>query len=590
MAKLYAPRLVALAEQFQPQGIGFVGIDPNSQDSMTELAAYARIHKIPFPLLKDVGNRVADQMSAGRTPEVIVLDAKRCIRYRGRIDDQYGVGYIRAEPQRQDLKLALDQLLAGQPIQQPVTPVTGCLIGRVTETDESSSVTYANRIAGLLQRRCVECHRAGDIAPFALTEYDQASGWAEMIAEVVREGRMPPWHASPEFGRFANDRRLSAEERQAIFDWVAAGAPEGDPGDLPAPPSFVSGWQLPREAGPDCSHARPTVRGAGGRSRAVRILPRESGADRGSVDQAVEVLPGNRSVVHHILVFAESPQGGFNGTWQAGREGFWPVTCRESGALPFPEGMAKFLPAGSTLIFQMHYTPVGSVQEDLSRIGFVFVEPEHVRQEVQTRSAFQPYLRIPPNEADHLEKTRTRLPSPVQLLALMPHLHTRGKSFRYLSRLPEQDDWTVLLDVPAYDFNWQTAYRLAEPMPLPAGTEIKCEATYDNSPDNLNNPDPSETVRWGEQTWEEMLIGYFDVAFPVDPAKRRLGNARQAGQPEIVEELRLQLDRNEDDRLQLSEMPPPLQRRFAAADRNQDGVLSVEEIRWALRQRAARRR
>ena len=176
-------------------------------------------------------------MSAGRTPEVIVLDSERRIRYRGRIDDQYGVGYIRAEPQRQDLKVALEELLAGRTVSEPVTPVTGCLIGRVTETDDSSAVTYANRIAGLLQRRCVECHRAGEIAPFALTEYDQASGWADMIAEVVREGRMPPWHASPEFGRFVNDRRLSEEERQAIFDWVAAGAPEGDPRDLPAPRS-----------------------------------------------------------------------------------------------------------------------------------------------------------------------------------------------------------------------------------------------------------------------------------------------------------------------------------------------------------------
>ena len=351
----------------------------------------------------------------------------------------------------------------------------------------------------------------------------------------------------------------------------------------------MTGWQLPRE--PDLivpMRDRPyEVPAEGVVQYEYFRVNLELTEDRWI--QAVEVLPGNRSVVHHILVFAETPQGGQRDL-AGGARGFLAGYVPGVRAWPYPNGMAKFLPAGSTLIFQMHYTPVGSIQEDLSRIGFVFVEPQHVRQEVQTRSAFQPYLNIPPNEGNHPEKTRTRLHSSVELLSLMPHLHTRGKSFRYLARLPGQPDWTVLLDVPAYDFNWQTAYRLAEPLPLPAGTEIKCEATYDNSPDNLNNPDPSETVRWGEQTWEEMLIGYFDVAFPVDPAKRGLGNVRQEEQQEILEEFRLQLDRNEDGQMQLSEMPPPMQRRFAPADRDQDGVLSVEEIRRALQQQCAARR
>jgi hypothetical protein len=253
--------------------------------------------------------------------------------------------------------------------------------------------------------------------------------------------------------------------------------------------------------------------------------------------------------------------------------------------------MAKFLPAGSTLVFQLHYTPVGSVQQDHSRIGFVFADAEHVHYEVKTMSAFQPFLEIPPESPNHRESTRTRLRESVQLLAFMPHLHLRGRSFQYACRVPGQSDWITLLDVPSYDFNWQTAYRLAEPLNLPRGTEIQCVAHYDNSEDNLNNPDPQATVRWGEQTWEEMLIGYFDVAVPIDPGSRAVPSAGSLDRVDRVEEFILQLDQDGDDQLQLAELPDRLRRRFAAADLDQDGTLSPAEIRQATqRERAARRR
>ncbi len=589
LAKLYAPRLVRLAREYASRGVGFVGINPNSHDSITELAAYARLHGIDFPLLKDLGNRVADQMGAERTPEVFVLDQERRICYRGRIDDQYGVGYIRPEPQRQDLKMALDDLLAGRPVAQACTPVTGCLIGRVAQPQDSAAVTYANQIARILQSRCVECHRDGDIAPFALTEYAEVAGWSEMIAEVVREGRMPPWHASPEFGTFANDRRLSDAERQAIFDWVAAGAPEGDPRELPPPRQFVSGWQLPQK--PDLivpMRQQPYEVPAEGvvQYEYFRVDP-QLAEDRWI--QAVEVLPGNRAVVHHILVFAEPP-GGFDRDFAGGARGFLAGYVPGVRALPYPDGMAKFLPAGSSLVFQLHYTPIGSVQNDLSQIGFVFADAESVRYEVKTMSAFQPFLQIPPEVSDHREATRTRLHESVQLLAMMPHLHVRGKSFQYLSRLPGQSEWTTLLDVPAYDFNWQTAYRLTQPLALPSGTEIRCVAQYDNSEDNLNNPDPKATVRWGEQTWDEMLIGYFDMAVPLDPSQKSDRGSRPIDRIDRVEEFILQLDQDCDDQLQLAELPSGLRRRFAAADLDRDGVLSSAEVRQALRQQRAARR
>ena len=192
LAKLYAPRLALLAKEMGSKEVGFIGINSNVQDSITEIAASARIHKIEFPILKDLENKVADQMGAVRTPEVFVLDADRKIQYWGRIDDQFGIGYIKDEITRHDLKEAIKEVAAGKKVSVAVTKAPGCHIGRIKTVNKNSKVTYSNQISRLLQKRCVECHREGEVAPFALTEYKEVKGWTEMIAEVVEQGRMPP--------------------------------------------------------------------------------------------------------------------------------------------------------------------------------------------------------------------------------------------------------------------------------------------------------------------------------------------------------------------------------------------------------------
>ncbi|HRX83363.1 MAG TPA: redoxin domain-containing protein, partial [Pirellulaceae bacterium] len=195
LAKLYGPRLNALADEFASKGVAFVGINSNTHDSNSEIAAYVQRHAIEFPLLKDLGNRVADAMGAQRTPEVFLLDQDRVVRYWGRIDDQYGVGYSRDEPTRHDLRLAIEELLSGLSVSQPITEAVGCHIGRIKTPDETAVVTYSNQVARIFQRQCVECHRPGEIAPFSLTNYDEVVGWADTISEVIEEQRMPPWHA-----------------------------------------------------------------------------------------------------------------------------------------------------------------------------------------------------------------------------------------------------------------------------------------------------------------------------------------------------------------------------------------------------------
>ncbi|MEM1304039.1 MAG: redoxin domain-containing protein, partial [Planctomycetota bacterium] len=247
LAKLYAKRLKDLADGYAGRGVVFVAVDANRQDSLTEVAAFKRRYELDFPILKDNEAALVDWLGAERTPEAFVLDATGGVRYRGRIDDQYGVGYVRDDAEQHFVRDALEALLAGRPVSTPETDAVGCVIGRPRAPDESSPVTYANQVSRVLQKHCVECHRDGEIAPFTLTDYDEVVGWADTIAEVIRDQRMPPWHADPSVGHYEGERLMSDAEKQLVYEWVEHGAPEGDPAELPQPRTFVTGWRLPRE-------------------------------------------------------------------------------------------------------------------------------------------------------------------------------------------------------------------------------------------------------------------------------------------------------------------------------------------------------
>lgn len=574
LAKRYGPRLAQLAHEYEPRGVTFLGIDANVQDSISEIAAYARQHNIHFPILKDTANQVADSIGAERTPTVFVLDEERVVRYWGRIDDQYGVGYVRDKPEQSGLQTALDELLAGKVVTTPKTESVGCHIGRIKKPQPDSPVTYSNQIARILQNRCVECHREGEIAPFALDDYQEVVGWAAMIQEVVREGRMPPWHASEEFGHFENGRSLTNEEKETIYAWVKAGAPEGDPKELPKPRTWVTGWQLPRT--PDFVAPltnTPYQVPAEGEVR-YQYFQIDPGFTEDKWASAVEIQPGNRAVVHHVLMFT-GQEDEIREHFRGGAGGYDGIFVPGQRVDPYPEGMARRIAAGSRLVFQVHYTPNGSEQLDQSRVGMTFVEPESVKYEVRTASAVNTDLRIPPQDPNfRVEASSSRLPANARLLALNPHMHLRGKSILYEAIYPSGERKT-LLDVPHYDFNWQTAYRLAEPMELPEGTRFHCVAHFDNSADNLNNPDPSKTVRWGEQTWDEMLIGYFDYVVPVGAGQDvpKSDRTRQRAQ-----DLFDRLDKNADGKVVVEEVPGRYRALFKLLDRDKDDALSVEEI------------
>ena len=505
LAKLYATRLTELNQLYKDKSVQFVGVNANRQDTLREIGHYVRVHKVDFPLLKDAGNQVADQFGAQRTPEAFLLDKDRVVRYQGRIDDQYGVGYSRAKYDRQDLAVAIDELLAGKKVTKAYIEAVGCFVGRVNRREATGNITYSNQVSRLLQKHCLRCHRPGQIAPFSLTNYEDVQGWADTMREVMQEGRMPPWHANPEFGEFRNDARMTDEEKQTFYDWVANASPEGDRSKLPVPPVYDEQWQIGK---PDVVLKMPkpfTVPAKGIVPYQYFYLDTEFKEDIWV--KTSEVRPGNRSVVHHIFLFYLPPG---RDTPNAEDPLYNTIAAYAPGvpAGGLEDGLARLIPAGSKIGFQVHYTPTGSEQIDQSEVGLIFADKDEPVKEGKIQAAINISFTIPPLVKDFKVVSGYQFTQDTFVHSLSPHMHYRGRSFRFVANYPD-DTKEVLLDVPRYDFNWQNAYVLKEPKLMPKGTVMKCEGVFDNSKDNLVNPDPTAEVKWGDQSWDEMMLGAF---------------------------------------------------------------------------------
>ena len=533
----FMTRLVDLDREFGPRGVQFLAVNSNRQDIAERVAKHAREHALNFPVLKDDGNRVADLFGAQRTPETFLLDSEHIVRYQGRIDDQYGIDIKRAKPTRRDLAEALEEVLAGRTVSKATTAVAGCLIARVQPSKEDGAITYTRQVAAILQKNCQECHRPGQIGPFSLLTYDDAVAWADTIREVIQDQRMPPWYADPRYGHFVNDRRLPAEDRKTLLEWLNKGTPKGDDKDLPPPRKWDSDWRIGK---PDLiltmpkEFAVPAIAPKGGIEYQNFRLKTNFKEDRWVV--RAESKPGATEVVHHIVMFIVEPGRLFNPEL-----GNAPVLCGTApGDMPLilPPGMAKKIPAGSELIFQMHYTPNGKAQKDRSSVGIIFAK-EPPERRVQTwpihnhafaagkvigssadgvaNSIKNVALRIPAGADNYEMEASIDFKDNGHILNFMPHMHLRGKDFLYEAIYPDGKKET-LLSVPRFNFGWQSVYRLEKPLPVPKGTVIHCVAHFDNSRKNPNNPDPSQTVYWGDQTWEEMMIGWMDFYYD-RPAK-----------------------------------------------------------------------
>ncbi len=419
-----------------------------------------------------------------------------------------------------------------------------------------SQITFTKDVLPIMQKRCQNCHRPGEVAPMSFLTYNEVRPWAKAIREAVLTKKMPPWFADPHYGKFSNDRSLGKDEIDTLVSWVDGGVREGDPKDAPAPVAWVDGWSIGK---PDAIFEMPhdfDVPAAGTIEYQYIVIP--SGFTKDTWVQAAEARPGNRKLVHHIIAFVRPPGSKWLSEAKPGVP-FVPEAKKDDekkkkknddeqddaatpelligfapGLVPMtlPSTQAKLVKAGSDFVFQMHYTATGKAGTDRSRIGVIFAK-ETPKERVFTSNATNSKFVIPPGDPAFRVVSSITLQQSARLVDLMPHMHYRGKDFEYRAVYPTGEEQT-LLSVPKYDFNWQLFYYLSEPIVLPKGTHIDCTAHFDNSPNNRYNPDPKAEVRWGDQTWEEMMIGWFDVAVdaasdPVDVFREKKAENTKAG-------------------------------------------------------------
>jgi hypothetical protein len=420
----------------------------------------------------------------------------------------------------------------------------------------SSGVTFYRDVLPVLQNNCQECHRPGEAAPMSFLTYDSTRPWAKAMKAAVLTKKMPPWFADPHTGKWSNDRTLPDSAKQTLIAWVDAGAPAGDAKDAPKPIQFTDGWAIPK---PDLVFDAPEfdVPASGTIDYQYIVIPTNFKED--TWVQYAEARPGDRVHVHHIIAFVREPgnpwlkdakpgvpfvpaehireaqkrareqQGGGQhrgrGDGDGGAPGF--LVGYAPGVPPamLAPGQARLVQAGSDIVLQIHYTANGKPGKDRSRVGIVLAkEPPKVK--VLTLAASTEDFAIPPGNPNYEVDSKVTLQEQATLVSLLPHMHLRGKDFEYRLVYPTGEK-EVLLRVPKYDFSWQLWYTFDKPKVLPAGTTIECTAHYDNSANNAANPDPTKEVHFGEQSWEEMMIGFFDVAVNADTTVMDLMRPKQ---------------------------------------------------------------
>jgi thiol-disulfide isomerase/thioredoxin len=499
VCKKYAPALARIEKEYSPKGVSFLFVNPTATDRPDSSAFAGRY-------VHDVAGALTAAFHATSTAEVIVLDSARTVVYRGAIDDQYGLGYSLDAPRTQYLIPVLDTGLAGKRPVISATEAPGCSLEPDASKAPPVALTYHARIERIVQNHCLECHHKGGVAPFSLETFEHVKSHKAMIKKVVERGTMPPWLAASSDERkpspFANDCSLTPDDKKDLLAWLAGDLKLGDPADAPRPRTFETGWLIGK---PDAVYQLPSpvpVKAEGIMDYHIERIETDFPEDRWV--RAVEVQPTARDVVHHVLVFA-MPKGARMG---GEANGFFAAYVPGNTHLIYPEGYAKRLPKGSTLVFQIHYTPNGTATQDQTRLGVVFAS-EPPRHEIHSVGIFNSAFEIPPGADNHRITARLPVPFNARVLALFPHAHLRGKAAKYeLSTADGKVE--TLLDVPHYDFNWQLQYRFAEPVLAPRGSTLTYTAWYDNSTKNPANPDATKAVRWGKQTFDEMHLGYLE--------------------------------------------------------------------------------
>ncbi len=507
--------LKKIRDKYQKKGIVFLMLNANLQDNRESIKKEATEFEIDLPILIDETQLIAESLNIARTAEAIVIDPKNWnIFYRGPVDDRLGYESQKQQANRDYLIEALEAKLKNKDLEEKVVAGKGCLVALPNKSKlASSSISYSVDIAPIIKEKCATCHQEGGIAPFALDSYEQVVGWSSMMREVIRTRRMPPWQADPHYGKFSNDLSLSKEETQKIVHWIEAGTPRGEGTDTD-PLKEVKGQDSEWKLGtPDMEIKlnRQAIPATGVLD--YRYDQKRLKLDKDMWASAVEFIPGNRKVLHHILIMVEYPRNvkppietEYN--WLDGVFAVY-VPGMDPEIFPFETG--RYLPKGTELIFQIHYTTYGRKTSDASRVG-IHLTDQKPEKEFLIVGAFNADFSIPPHDKNYKVRASRTFYREVSLYGLFPHMHYRGKSFKYTAKYPDGTQ-KVLLNVPDYNFNWQRFYLFDDPLVLPAGTRIACEAVFDNSAQNDFNPFPNKRITWGEQSFEEMMIGYMSIHY-----------------------------------------------------------------------------
>ena len=367
-------------------------------------------------------------------------------------------------------------------------------------------VTFTKDVAPILYKSCVECHRPTMFAPMSLMTFDDARPWARAIKQRVTARTMPPWGADPAHGTFKNDPRLADGDIETIAKWVDAGAPKGEDADLPAAPTFVDGWTIGQPDAIFTMDEEFTIPATGAIPYKYFRVPTNLTEDKWI--QAIEIKPGARAQVHHVIAFTQPAGSPLKPGGELGPTNIGGVTPNKPG-LVFEPGVARLLRGNSDIVMQIHYTTNGTENHDRTTVGIIYAKQPPTRM-VGGGMAINPRFVIPANDGNAEVKAVQTISRDTTVTAMTPHMHVRGKDMIYIAHYPDGTSET-LLSVPKYDFNWQITYQLAKPKVLPKGTQLEVIAHYDNSANNKFNPDPTKDVRWGDQTWEEMMIGFFST-------------------------------------------------------------------------------
>jgi peroxiredoxin len=525
VANSYAPEMARLYREFGSRGVLFLGVHTDPEMSAERAASHAIEYGLPFPILLDPRQRVAKQTGIHVTPEAVVLLPDGQVAYRGRIDDRFAPGgRHRPFARVHDLETALRAVVADEMPVVTQTQAFGCPLpaaGNVKTPAET--ITFNRHVAPILFQNCVRCHRPGEVGPFSLLTYNDASKRADFIRDVTADGRMPPWKPHPGAGVFLDASRLSAREKDVIRVWAETGCKEGDPIDLPVPPKFTDGWQLGQ---PDLVITMPEpYRLPADAPDVYRSFPIAIPLDRDAIVTGIEFRPDNRRIVHHSRAYLDQtgdarrrdssdPEQGFTG-WFAETGGLdlpYPgIGAWTPGMTPrfAPDGVGRMIPRGSDVVLQVHYHATGKPESDRSSVGFFFAK-NPISKTMAGFTLCTAQIDIPAGVTRHKIIVSTRMKADVHLYTVVPHAHYLCREFRLAATLP---DGTIqpLLWIMDWDLDWQDQYRYAKPVRLPKGSIVTLAAYYDNSDDNPRNPNtPLRRVRYGIGTNDEMCACHLE--------------------------------------------------------------------------------